>query len=88
MHGARKMNLAWSGAIQGLLAWLAYWLIESFFLHILPWLQAPSYEYMPSHAGFTAVLLGIYSVLGLLTGAATGKVVASWSARRSRILIQ
>lgn len=84
MHGAGapKVNLVRSGAIQGLLAWIAYWLIESFFLHVLPWLKAPSYQYMPSHAGFTAVLLGIYSIAGLLTGAAAGVLVALWSARR------
>jgi len=82
--GVPKANLVRSGAIQGLMAWIAYWLVESFFLHILPWIQEPSYQYMPSHAGFTAILLGIYSIAGLLTGAAAGKVVAIWSARRSQ----
>jgi len=86
VDGTPKTNLTRVGAIQGLLAWIAYWLIESFFLHILPWLRVPTYQYMPSHAGFTAVLLGIYSIFGLLTGAAAGKLVSWWSARCSQDL--
>lgn len=84
--GVRKANLARLGAMQGLLAWIAYWLVESFFLHLRPWLLQPPEEYMPSHAGFTAALLGIYAVCGLLTGALAGIIVASWSAPRSHDL--
>jgi arylsulfatase A-like enzyme len=64
-----------SGAIQGLMIWTVYWLIESFLLHIRPWLTGASEEYMPSHAGFTAIMLGIYALTGLLTGAAAGMLI-------------
>src|SRR5580698_3365894 len=80
--GALRGKFVRSGAVQGLLAWIAYWLVESFVLHILPWLTHPSEEYMPAHAGFTALLLGIYAAVGLLTGWAAARVVALWSRRR------
>ena len=73
---AAQLQSARSGAIQGLMIWTVYWLIESFFLHIRPWLNQPSEDYMPSHAGFTAILLGIYAVAGLVTGAVAGVLIS------------
>ncbi len=77
------MNLARSGAIQGLLCMMAYWVVESYFLYILPWLREPGYQYTPMHTGFTAIVLGVYLVAGLIVGAAAGKLTAAWARRSS-----
>jgi arylsulfatase A-like enzyme len=73
-------KLARRGALEGLFAWIVYWSVESFLLHILPRLNAPAYLYMPPSAAFTALLLAIYASAGLLTGAAAG-IAASMAAR-------
>ena len=66
------VRLARRGAMEGLLIWIVYWLVESFLLHVLPWLSEPAYLYMPPDARFTAVLLAVYAVAGLVTGALVG----------------
>jgi arylsulfatase A-like enzyme len=76
------MNLARSGAIQGLLCMMAYWVVESFFLYILPWLREPAYQYTPMHTGFTATVLGFYTLGGLIAGAGAGMLVSKWAATR------
>jgi arylsulfatase A-like enzyme len=65
-------KLARRGAAEGLLAWVAYWSVESFLLHLLPWFGEPAYLYTPPHAGFTALLLGLYAAAGLVTGTLAG----------------
>ncbi len=70
-------TLARRGALEGALAWLAYWGIESFLLHIVPWLSGPASSYMPPNAAFTALLLPIYAVAGLAIGACAGIVLAA-----------
>ncbi|HTB14780.1 MAG TPA: sulfatase-like hydrolase/transferase [Bryobacteraceae bacterium] len=76
------MNLARSGAIQGVLAMMAYWLVESFFLYILPWLREPDYQYTAMHTGFTVFVLGFYIAAGLMAGAGAGKLVALLDRKR------
>ncbi len=71
-------KLARQGAVEGLLAWMVYWSVESFLLHILPWLSEPSYLYMPPDAAFTAMLLGVYAVVGLVTGALAGIALSAF----------
>jgi arylsulfatase A-like enzyme len=78
------MNLTRSGAIQGVLALMAYWVVESFFLYILPWLREPGFQYTSMHTGFTAIVLGFYIIAGLIAGAAAGKLAALWAAKRPR----
>lgn len=67
-----RTNVVSRGAIEGLLAGVAYWSVESFLLHVLPWLTEPNALYMPPHAGFTAILLLIYAAVGAAIGAALG----------------
>src|ERR1700733_2327006 len=82
--GAPQVNLTRSGAIQGVLCMMAYWVVESFFLYILPWLREPDFQYTSMHTGFTAIVLGFYIVAGLIVGAAAGKLAAVWAAKRPR----
>jgi arylsulfatase A-like enzyme len=65
--------------VEGLLIWVAYWIVESFLLHILPWLAEPSYAYVPPDARFTAVLLALYAAAGVVTGAIAGIALVSYS---------
>ena len=76
--GWRK--LACQGAIEGLLAWTAYWSVESFLLHVLPRLSEPAYLYMPPYAGFTAMLLGLYAAAGAVLGGLAGIALAVFAA--------
>jgi arylsulfatase A-like enzyme len=69
---APQVNLARSGAIQGLLSMMAYWVVESFFLYILPWLREPGYQYTSMHTGFTAIVLTSYIVAGAAVGSLLG----------------
>ncbi len=81
MHDAPKVNLVRCGAIQGLLAMIAYWVVESFFLYILPWIREPGYQYTSMHTGFTAFVLAFYIVAGTLGGIIVGASVKRFSAR-------
>lgn len=67
-----RADLVKRGAMEGVLAGTAYWSVESFLLHILPWLTEPGVLYAPPDAGFTAVLLFVYAAAGLAMGAALG----------------
>jgi arylsulfatase A-like enzyme len=67
-----RTNAVWRGAIEGLLAGVAYWSIESFLLHVVPWLTEPSAIYMPPDAAFTAILLLMYATVGAAMGAVLG----------------
>ena len=80
MYGAPKTNLVRSAAIQGLLCMMVYWVAETFFLYILPWLREPGYQYTPMHTGFTAIVLAFYTAGGLIAGAAVGAVVSKRAA--------
>src|SRR5580693_720416 len=72
-----RVTEARSGAIQGLLCMMAYWIVESYFLYILPWLREPGYQYTSMHTGFTAIVLAVYIGAGLLVGAVLGKWATS-----------
>ena len=69
---AARKSLVVSGAISGLRAWVAYWIVESVFWVLLPWSLTPSYEYRPAHPLFAVVALIAYitsgAVLGVLIG--------------------
>lgn len=60
--------LAISGAIRGLRAWVAYWIVESVFWIVLPRLLSPGYEYTPVHPLFAIVALGVYMAAGAVLG--------------------
>src|SRR5579863_4184908 len=68
----RGKDLAFSGAVAGLRAFLTYWAVECLFLSVLPWLQTPAYEYVQLHPWFVILALGVYAI----TGAAVGGVLA------------
>ncbi len=81
VESAGEPNLSWTnlarqGAREGALAWMAYWAVESFLLHILPRLTETASGYMPPSAAFTATLLILYTVVGLISGAFWGIALA------------
>jgi arylsulfatase A-like enzyme len=61
--------LALSGAIFGLRAWVAYWMVESVFWVLLPWFLKPSYNLRPADSLFAAVALSLYMIAGAVLGA-------------------
>ena len=65
-----------TGTIAGLSSWIAYWVVESFLVAVVPRLLHPSDEYIPVHAGFGLFLLTLYAVAGALTGGLIGAVCA------------
>jgi arylsulfatase A-like enzyme len=66
---AARKSLVVSGAISGLRAWVAYWIVESVFWVLLPWFQTSSYEYRPAHPLFAVVALIAYIIFGAVLGA-------------------
>ena len=66
--GNHGRDLAVSGAAHGLQAFLTYWAVECFFLSVLPWLQAPAYQYQQLHPWFVVLALGVYSITGAVLG--------------------
>ena len=74
-----RRDLAMGGAIQGLQAWAAYWVVECFFSGPLSWLLTPGYEYKPVHPMFTALALAVY----LAAGAGLGALLAVCIGRMS-----
>ena len=65
-------NYVYSGAIQGVIAWTIYAIVECFFLTSLSWMILPSYEFNPIHGGFTAILFLVYPLMGLMQGVFCG----------------
>lgn len=61
-----------AGIICGIMAWTAYAIVEACFSSILPWMIKPSYDYVPLHWGFTALLFVIYPLIGLILGGLSG----------------
>src|SRR5262245_9903083 len=64
------------GAGHGAVLWLAYGVVECWMLGILPWLSQPAYSYRPLHPGLTALLFGLYPLVGAATGIAAARVMA------------
>jgi arylsulfatase A-like enzyme len=64
----RGKDLAFSGAVHGLRAFLTYWAVECLFLSVLPWLQTPAYEYLQLHPWFVVLALGVYAITGAVLG--------------------
>lgn len=62
----------YTGAVQGIVAWTAYGVVECWFSSILPWMIKPRYDYVPLHWGFTALLFGLYPAIGLILGGSLG----------------
>jgi arylsulfatase A-like enzyme len=73
----RGSALAFSGALNGLRAFLTYWAVECLLLSVLPRLQTPAYEYLQLHPWFVLLTLAVYA----LTGAVLGGVLAFCIAR-------
>jgi hypothetical protein len=65
-------RLASAGAISGLKAWTAYWIIECFFLAPLSGLFTAPYECQQPHPWFAVLALVVYT----LSGAAGGALIA------------
>ena len=61
-----------SFAIQVVIAWMVYFITECLFAIILPWFTNNHYEYIPLHWGFTAVLIFLYPVAGLIMASLIG----------------
>lgn len=64
---------------------IAYWVVESYFLYILPWLREPGYQYTPMHTGFTAIVLVFYIAAGALGGTIVAAAVRRFNARPSNV---
>jgi len=58
------------GAISGVKAWLAYWIVECFLTTVLPWLLTPSYDYRSTHPLYPAFALVVYVIAGTVLSAA------------------
>jgi arylsulfatase A-like enzyme len=76
-----------SGATYGAALWLAYGVVETWMLGILPWLSHPVYLYRPLHSGLTALLFGIYPLLGAATGATAALLIVDELALRASLIV-
>jgi arylsulfatase A-like enzyme len=65
-------NSLYLGSLSGAVAWVIYGIVECLFSSILPWLIKPSYDYIPPHWGFTALLFALYPAIGWILGASAG----------------
>lgn len=63
------------GALSGLRAGAAYWIIECLVLGALTRLVTPGYLYQPLHSGFTIFALGVYLAVGAVLGLALALAV-------------
>ncbi len=69
------------GAVAGILAWLAYAVVEGTFLVVIPWLASPAHLYKQPHPGLTLLSWASYVLAGCITGAVAGLVasrLSSW----------
>ncbi|MBI3664770.1 MAG: sulfatase, partial [Acidobacteria bacterium] len=76
-----------AGAVQGLMAWTAYAVVECCFLSILPRLGQPSFSAPLPEWQETALFFSIYGALGLLLGGLSGLAIGV-AARRIPILVK
>lgn len=61
--------LAAAGALSGLKAWTAYWVIESIFSGLLHWLRPSGEEFRMQDPRFAILALGAYVIAGAVGGA-------------------
>jgi arylsulfatase A-like enzyme len=74
-----KRTFVLLGAMQGTSVWVIYAAVECWFLAIMPWFLKPHYDYIPLHLGFTLLLFGIYSAVGLILGGVFAFAFYGWS---------
>ncbi len=68
-HYGQKIRI---GAVQGLIAWTVYAIIECSFSVILPWIFNPNYLFVPAHWLFTLFIFVLYPSVGLFWGGLFG----------------
>ena len=62
----------YSGAVYGAIAWTVYAVVECWFSSIQIWVVKSNSDSMPLYWGFTALLFGLYPVIGLMVGGLSG----------------
>ncbi len=76
-----------NGAAYGAAVWLAYGVVETWMLGIVPWLSQPMYSYRPLHAGLTALLFAMYPLVGAATGSAAALLIVDDLALRASVIV-
>jgi arylsulfatase A-like enzyme len=76
-----KRGTIFQTAIQGAMVWAIYAAVECWFLAIMPWLLKPYYDYIPLHWGFTILLSGLYTAIGLMMGGVSAFALYGWSSK-------
>lgn len=71
------------GAVQGIMVWLIYAIIECCFSSLLTWFIKTNYDYTPLHWGFSILLFVIYPIIGLFLGEVCALVLYFMSGRTS-----
>jgi len=71
----------------GATLWLAYAVVESWMLGIVPWLRQPAHTYRPLHAGMTALLFVVYPLAGAVAGAVAARLSADDLLRRAVVIV-
>ena len=68
-----KRESIYTVAVQGLIIWTIYAIVENFFSTTLSWLIKPNFDYIPLHLGFVSLsLFVIYPFSGLIIGGLSG----------------
>ncbi len=73
------------GASAGLSAWVAYGVVEHFFLTFVEGWYRPSYVLASWHFGLTLFVFGVYACAGLALGGASGVLIHWWFGGRERV---
>ena len=73
MHASVAAGVWW-----GLAFWLTYAAVEYFFYAILPLAPLPFAVFDPAHWRLNGLLLTCYSILGAVTGGASGFLIGRW----------
>jgi hypothetical protein len=71
----------------GATLWLAYAVVESWMLGIVPWLRQPAHTYRPLHIGMTVLLFVVYPLAGMISGAVAARLFADDVLRRAVVIV-
>jgi len=71
----------------GATLWLAYAVVESWLIGIVPWLRQPPHTYRPLHIGMTALLFVVYPIAGAATGAVAARLIADDLLRSAVVIV-